>query len=111
MDGGYRASQFALAGGNIKNSVLTAAFEAASQNSAIARRHLVRAVSQELGKMDQPVVRDRAVTTSTGPGTAVEVALALLEQLTDRANVDEIRHLMGFPVPDWAQEDGVVEEP
>jgi hypothetical protein len=57
VDVGYLAAQFALAGGNIKNSVLTAAFAAAAQAGPIAMRHLVRAVSQELAKMDQPVVR------------------------------------------------------
>lgn len=44
----------------------------------------------------RPIVRDGPITTSAGPGTAVEVALVLLEQLTDRANADEIRRLMGF---------------
>ncbi len=53
----YLASQFALTGGNIKNSVLTAAFSAAAEGSPIGMRHLVRAVSQELSKMDQPVTR------------------------------------------------------
>ena len=57
MDLGYLAAQFALAGGSIKNSVLTAAFAAAAEGGPVAMRHLVRAVSQELSKMDQPVVR------------------------------------------------------
>ncbi len=57
MDLTYLAGQFALAGGSIKNSVLTAAFAAAAEGSPVTMRHLVRAVSQELNKMDQPVVR------------------------------------------------------
>jgi 4-methyl-5(b-hydroxyethyl)-thiazole monophosphate biosynthesis len=61
--------------------------------------------------VDRPVVHDDAVTTSTGPGTAVEVALALLEQLTDRANADGIRRLMGFARPGREQSDGGGEGP
>jgi 4-methyl-5(b-hydroxyethyl)-thiazole monophosphate biosynthesis len=45
---------------------------------------------------DQPIVRDGNIITSTSPATAVDVALALLEALTDRANALEIRRLMGF---------------
>jgi 4-methyl-5(b-hydroxyethyl)-thiazole monophosphate biosynthesis len=52
----------------------------------------------ELGAevIDRPVVRDGSITTSAGPSTAVEVAFGLLGQLTDPANADEIRRLMGF---------------
>lgn len=46
--------------------------------------------------LDQPVVRDGNILTSTSPATAVEVALALVEILTDRANADHVRRLMGF---------------
>jgi 4-methyl-5(b-hydroxyethyl)-thiazole monophosphate biosynthesis len=46
--------------------------------------------------LDQPVVRDRNIITSTSPATAVEVAFSLLEELTDRANANRVRHLMGF---------------
>lgn len=45
---------------------------------------------------DALVVSDGMITTSAGPGTAVEVALRLLEQLTGAANASRIRHLMGF---------------
>jgi 4-methyl-5(b-hydroxyethyl)-thiazole monophosphate biosynthesis len=45
---------------------------------------------------DQPIVQDRNIITSTSPATAVDVALALVEALTDRANALEIRRLMGF---------------
>jgi protein deglycase len=52
----------------------------------------------ELGVIvvDEPIVRDANVITSTSPATAVEVALTLVEVLTDRPNADRIRHLMGF---------------
>lgn len=46
--------------------------------------------------LDQPVVRDGNILTSTSPATAVEVALALVEILTNRANADHVRRLMGF---------------
>lgn len=46
--------------------------------------------------VDDELVRDRNIVTSTGPGTAVEVALALLETLTDTANAELVRQLMGF---------------
>ena len=46
--------------------------------------------------MNRSIVWDENVITSTSPATAVEVALALVEALTDRSNADEIRRLMGF---------------
>lgn len=49
--------------------------------------------------VDLPVVRDGNITTSTGPGTAVEVALALLGDLTDVATVDATRKMMRIPQP------------
>ncbi|HEY0595614.1 DJ-1/PfpI family protein [Sphingopyxis sp.] len=49
--------------------------------------------------LDQPVVVDDRLITSTGPGTSIEVAFALLEQLTSRANADHIRQLMRLPEP------------
>lgn len=52
--------------------------------------------------IDQPVVIDDGLITSTGPGTAVEVAFALLEMLTSRANADHIRQLMRMPEPELA---------
>jgi 4-methyl-5(b-hydroxyethyl)-thiazole monophosphate biosynthesis len=49
--------------------------------------------------VDRPVVIEDGLITSTGPGTAIEVAFALLELLTSRANVDHIRQLMRMPEP------------
>lgn len=52
----------------------------------------------ELGAevLDMPLVRDRNIITSTSPATAVDVALTLVEALTDRDNAAKIRSLMGF---------------
>lgn len=46
--------------------------------------------------VDEPIVRDGNIITSTGPGTAVEVALKLLEELTGKENAERIRRAMGF---------------
>lgn len=46
--------------------------------------------------LDQPIVRDANILTSTAPSTAIDVALALVEILTDRENSEHIRALMGF---------------
>ncbi len=47
--------------------------------------------------MDEKVVRDGHIITSTAPASAMEVAFQLLEMITSRHNADRIRHLMGFP--------------
>ena len=46
--------------------------------------------------IDKPIVCDRNVITSTGPGTAIDVAFWLLAQLAGQENADHVRHLMGF---------------
>lgn len=53
--------------------------------------------------VDRPVVVDGRIITSTGPGTATEVAFELLAQLTSVENSAFIRHKMRFAVPgrDW----------
>jgi 4-methyl-5(b-hydroxyethyl)-thiazole monophosphate biosynthesis len=56
---------------------------------------------QQLAEMgaevvDASLVRDGNVITSTGPSTAVEVALALVEMLTSPENAARVRELMGF---------------
>jgi SpoVK/Ycf46/Vps4 family AAA+-type ATPase len=48
---GFLARQFELAGGNIRNAVLAAAFLAAESGSAIHMAHFIRAVSRELQKL------------------------------------------------------------
>ena len=50
VDLDFLATQFKLSGGAIRNCSLAAAFRAADEGSAIAMRHLVRAVAQEYGK-------------------------------------------------------------
>ncbi len=56
---------------------------------------------QELAAMgvvivDERLVFDGNVITSTSPATAIDVAFALLERLTSRENCLEIRRLMGY---------------
>lgn len=58
------------------------------------RRRQLSAYGVEV--LDQPVVRDRNILTSTSPATAIDVALALVEMLTDRENAADISRLMGF---------------
>jgi len=55
--------------------------------------------------IDNPIVIDGTIITSTGPGTALEVAFELLSQLTDKENADTLRlHMrMPAPSPDWYQ--------
>lgn len=50
--------------------------------------------------VDEAVVEDRELISSTGPGTAIEVALRLLATLTSEANAAHVRALMRVPVPD-----------
>jgi protein deglycase len=50
--------------------------------------------------VDQPIVYDGNVITSTSPATAMEVAFALLARLTGDNNAHHIRHMMGFSGPD-----------
>jgi len=58
------------------------------------RRQQLAALEVEV--LDQPMVLDGNIITSTSPATAVDVALTLVERLTDRDNAARIRHLMGF---------------
>ncbi len=44
-----------------------------------------------------PVVQDGKVITSRGPGTAMDFALALIEQLTSRATRDEVESALQRP--------------
>lgn len=49
--------------------------------------------------VDEAIVIDGKLITSTGPGTGVEVAFALLRQLTSTKVTDQIRALMRVPRP------------
>ena len=46
--------------------------------------------------LDQAIVQDGAITTSTGPATAIRVALDLLARLTTAENTDHVGRMMGF---------------
>lgn len=50
--------------------------------------------------VDEAVVIDGKMVSSTGPGTGVEVAFALLRDLTSQKVADQIRALMRVPRPD-----------
>ena len=52
--------------------------------------------------IDRPIVTDGQLITSTGPGTALEVAFELLERLTDKGNADDVRLKMRIPPPSAA---------
>lgn len=52
--------------------------------------------------VDEPLVIDGHLMTSTGPGTGIELALKLLECLTSPAFALEIRQRMRVPTPDAA---------
>ncbi len=51
IDFGFAARQFELAGGNIRNIALTAAFMAAEQAKAVSMEHLMLATTREFQKM------------------------------------------------------------
>ncbi len=50
--------------------------------------------------VDEAIVIDGKLVSSTGPGTGVEVAFALLRDLTSQKVADQIRTLMRVPRPD-----------
>jgi 4-methyl-5(b-hydroxyethyl)-thiazole monophosphate biosynthesis len=60
--------------------------------------------------IDRPIVQDQHIITSTGPGTAIEVAFLLLDQVTSAENVAVIRQKMRVPTPtnDWYQSPQVI---
>jgi hypothetical protein len=58
IDFAFLSSQFKLSGGNIKNVALAAAFLAAEEESAVAMRHLVKAVVSEYQKLGKPLAKE-----------------------------------------------------
>jgi 4-methyl-5(b-hydroxyethyl)-thiazole monophosphate biosynthesis len=46
--------------------------------------------------LDQPIVVDSRIITSSCPATALQVAFQLLEMLTSPANVHQVQQYMGF---------------
>lgn len=61
-----------------------------------------RAQLEEHGAVfvDEAVVEDDGLISSTGPGTSIEVALRLLASLTSAENAAHIRGVMRVPEPD-----------
>ncbi|MAZ87554.1 MAG: DJ-1 family protein [Cellvibrionaceae bacterium] len=49
--------------------------------------------------VDRPIVVDGQMITSTGPGTAIEVAFELLTKLTSKENADQVKARMRMPTP------------
>lgn len=62
--------------------------------------------------VDEAIVEDGKTLTSTGPGTAIEVALRLLANLTSVDNAERIRSLMRVQSPgrDWSYTPQVASE-
>jgi SpoVK/Ycf46/Vps4 family AAA+-type ATPase len=56
LDLGFMAHQFELAGGNIRNIALAAAFQAAADGGAVSMAHLVYATRREYQKMGKIIV-------------------------------------------------------
>ena len=57
-----------------------------------------RAVLGEMGAkvVDVPIVVDERIITSTGPATAFDVALTMLEMLVGKTDADKVRQAMQF---------------
>jgi 4-methyl-5(b-hydroxyethyl)-thiazole monophosphate biosynthesis len=56
-----------------------------------------RQLAEMGGKViDRPIVEDENIITSTSPATAMEVAFLLIERITSKDNMENIRKLMGF---------------
>lgn len=55
VDFNFIARQFELSGGSIKNACLTAAFMAASENSEITMKHMIKSIEYEIKKQGKMV--------------------------------------------------------
>lgn len=75
-----------------KSGVL-AGKKATTYNSP-ARRNTLQQFGVEI--LNKPVVIDDNIITSWNPASAIDVALLLLELLTNKENSDYIRKIMGF---------------
>ena len=53
--------------------------------------------------VDADIVRDENTITSTSPATAIDVASALLAEITSVDNAIRVRHMMGFATDDHGQ--------
>ncbi|HEX2935719.1 MAG TPA: DJ-1/PfpI family protein [Bacteroidales bacterium] len=63
-------------------------------NKKPARHETLR--SYGVNVLNQPIVVEGNIITSWNPSTAIDVALTLLEMLTNKKNADYIRDIMGF---------------
>jgi 4-methyl-5(b-hydroxyethyl)-thiazole monophosphate biosynthesis len=66
---------------------------ATTYNSQI-RRNALKEFKAEI--VNQPVVMEGNIITSSNPASAIDVAFLLLEQLTDKENANFIKRAMGF---------------
>lgn len=62
-------------------------------NNGLRQRQLA---SFGVDMVNQPIVVDKNIITSSSPSTALEVAFILLERLTTSENCRRVKHLMGF---------------
>jgi 4-methyl-5(b-hydroxyethyl)-thiazole monophosphate biosynthesis len=67
--------------------------KATTYNSKV-RRSALKDFAAEI--IDQPVVVDENIITSWNPASAIEVALLLLGNLTNKENSNHVRNIMGF---------------
>lgn len=58
IDFDYLAEQFEISGAAIKNAVMSAAFLAAEEDSAVNMAHILRAVKQQLSKQGKVLLKD-----------------------------------------------------
>ena len=57
VDFNFIAKQFELSGGSIKNACLTAAFMAASENTEITMKHMIKSIEYEIKKQGKMVAK------------------------------------------------------
>ncbi|HYL05007.1 MAG TPA: AAA family ATPase [Thermoanaerobaculia bacterium] len=70
LDFGALAREFKLAGGNIKNVVLSAAFLAATEGGAVRQSHLLRATRREYQKMGKTLAANAGESAEAGEAVA-----------------------------------------
>lgn len=58
VDLAFLAERFELAGGHIRNCIMSAAFQAAAQGEALNMQMLIRAVSREYAKLGKPISKN-----------------------------------------------------
>ncbi len=67
VDFDWLAREYALSGGNIRNTVLAAVHLAISEGEAVGRRHLLHATRREYQKLGKQIATPAAVVRSTAP--------------------------------------------